>query len=331
MIIESRAFARAGLLGNPSDGYFGKTVSVILKNFSAQITLYESPKLVFEPQEADTNSFRSLHHLSDTISLVGYSGGIPLLKATTKKFLAFAHTHGIKVPHKNFTVSYNSSIPRQVGLAGSSAIVTAMLRALSKFYQVEIPKHLLPTLTLSVETEELGITAGLQDRVIQAYEGCVYMDFNKEHLERNKFGIYEAIPTEKLPKLYIAYKTNLSKVSGKVLNTVRQKWEAGDKLVHKVLAETADLALQGKEALLADKQELLPQLINQNFDNRAKIMPISDSNYEMINIARAFGASASFTGSGGAIIGTYKDDAMLNQLFYSLKKIDARVVKPLIS
>ena len=43
MIIQTRAYARAGLIGNPSDGYFGKTISFILKNFSARVTLYESP------------------------------------------------------------------------------------------------------------------------------------------------------------------------------------------------------------------------------------------------------------------------------------------------
>ena len=42
MIIESRGYARAGLIGNPSDGYFGKTIAVIIKNFHAEITLFES-------------------------------------------------------------------------------------------------------------------------------------------------------------------------------------------------------------------------------------------------------------------------------------------------
>ena len=33
-IVETTAYARAGLLGNPSDGFFGKTLSVTLKNFA---------------------------------------------------------------------------------------------------------------------------------------------------------------------------------------------------------------------------------------------------------------------------------------------------------
>ena len=55
MIIESRAYARAGLLGNPSDGYFGKTIYIIIKNFGAIVSLYESPELVIEEQEIDRN------------------------------------------------------------------------------------------------------------------------------------------------------------------------------------------------------------------------------------------------------------------------------------
>lgn len=50
---------------------------------------------------------------------------------------------------------------------------------------------------LSVETRELGINAGLQDRVIQAYGGLVYMDFSKEHMHRG-YGEYEALDMTKV-------------------------------------------------------------------------------------------------------------------------------------
>jgi hypothetical protein len=35
--ITSRVFARIGLLGNPSDGFFGKTISLSLANFYAEV------------------------------------------------------------------------------------------------------------------------------------------------------------------------------------------------------------------------------------------------------------------------------------------------------
>jgi len=59
-------------------------------------------------------------------------------------------------------------------------------------------------------------------------------------------------------------------------------------------------------------------------------MNISPENMELVNTARNCGASASFSGSGGAIIGIYHDDEMLNRLVYALKKINARVIKPIV-
>ena len=330
MIIESRAYARAGLLGNPSDGYFGKTISIIVRNFGAAVTLYESPSLIIEEQEEDLNQFRSIYHLSEKVSLTGYYGGARLLKATIKKFCDYCEKNQIRLAGRNFTLRYQSSIPRQVGLAGSSAIVTATVKALMQFYNVKIPMPILPSLILAVEMEELGINAGLQDRVIQVYEGCVYMDFNEEFMSKHQHGIYEPIDPNMLPKLYVAYKTQLGKESGKVHNDVRQRYDQGDKHVHAVLSEIAGLAEKGKEALLKEDTELLFELINRNFDLRTQIMNISESNKEMVRVARECGASAKFSGSGGAIIGTYSNDEMLHKLIIRLKEINARVIKPYI-
>lgn len=328
MIIEARAYARAGLLGNPSDGYFGKTISVIVKNFGAQVILFESPELVIEPQEADTNTFQNLSQLRKFVSQTGYNGGIPIIKAAIKKFGDYCQAGGFFLPNRNFTIRYYSSIPRQVGLAGSSAIVMATLRALMKFFEIEIEPKQLASLALKAETEELGITAGLQDRVIQAFEGCVYMDFDKENLEKTGTGIYQPINPALLPKLYIAYKTDLSKVSGKVLQDIRTRFEKGDSFVIDTLARIAQLAQEGKAAIENQNFSKLHDLINENFDQRRKIMNISPSNLELIATARQTGASAKFTGSGGSIIGMYEDDEMLNRLKIALKKINARVIKP---
>ncbi|AEI46828.1 GHMP kinase [Runella slithyformis DSM 19594] len=329
-MIETRAYARAGLLGNPSDGYYGKTISISVRNFGASITLHESPELQIEPQTQDSNVFKNIFHLRDTISTLGYHGGIPLVKAAIKKFLEYCEKEGVKLSNQNFTIRYRTTIPRQVGLAGSSAIIVATMRALMQFYKVEIPLPLLPTLALKAEVEELGITAGLQDRVIQCYEGCVYMDFSRDLIEKQGFGYYEPIDPRLLPKLYIAYKTDLSKVSGKVLNNIRQRWEQGDEHVVGTLQKIAGVAEEGRDIIKEQNYDRLNELVNQNLDHRAEIMTITDRNRAMIETARACGASASFTGSGGSIIGIYRDEEMLNRLFVELKKQNARVIKPFI-
>ena len=189
MIIRTAAYARAGLIGNPSDGYFGKTISVIVRNFAARITLYESPDLVIVPSQQDHSRFKNIPDLVRDVKLNGYYGGVRLIKATIKRFAEYCTLHSIELPERNFTIEYQTNIPRQVGLAGSSGIITATLRALMQFCGVQgIPKETQPSLILSVERDELGISAGLQDRVIQVYEGAVYMDFRRDLVENEGRG-----------------------------------------------------------------------------------------------------------------------------------------------
>jgi hypothetical protein len=40
-MIETTAYPRAALIGNPSDGYFGKTIAFTFKNFEARVQLRE--------------------------------------------------------------------------------------------------------------------------------------------------------------------------------------------------------------------------------------------------------------------------------------------------
>jgi glucuronokinase len=156
------------------------------------------------------------------------------------------------------------------------------------------------------------------------------MDFDKAYMEKHQYGKYESIDPAHLPRLFLAYKTQLGKVSGKVLNTIKQRYDAGDEEVITTLNEIAGLAHQGKEAIINHEYDLLSDIINRNFDLRCKIMQISESNLEMVKTARSCGASAKFSGSGGAIIGMYRDDEMLRKLILALNKINARVIKPYI-
>lgn len=330
MIIEERAYARAGFLGNPSDGYYGKTISISVKNFGAHISLYQSPELIIEAQPEDINNYKNIHALIERLKLHGYYGGDRLIKAAIKKFIEYCTDNSIQIENKNFTIRYRSNIPRQVGLAGSSAIITAAMKALIRFYNVKVPKEILPTLILDAEVEELGINAGLQDRVIQVYQGCVYMDFEKKYLNKYHYGKYESINPRRLSNLFIAYKTELSKVSGVVLNDIRSRYDRGDTEVIHTLDKIGNLALKGKDMIQQGKIDDLKNLMDQNFDLRSTIMDISDSNRELIETARACGASAKFAGSGGSVIGIYDNNEMLTRLIVEMKKIKARLIRPYI-
>lgn len=329
-MIETRAYARAGLLGNPSDGYFGKVIAITLKNFAARISACESSALRIEPPSQDADTFKDAQDFVERTNLYGYYGGTRLIKATLKIFFDYCRRKNINLKDKNVALSWDSTIPRQVGLGGSSAIIVATLRALMTFYAVEIPLVLQPTLALQAELEELGINAGFMDRVVQVYEGCVFMDLDRRQIEEKGYGVYERLEPERLPPLYLAYKQELGKVSGFVLSDIRAAYDRGDKSVHSTLKRIAELAAEGKQAFGDGDFRRWPALMNENFDLRSRIMRINPSNMEMIQTARRCGAAAKFAGSGGSIIGIYEGEEMYQDLVRELRKIRAKVMKPQI-
>ena len=330
MIIRCKSHARAGLIGNPSDGYFGKTISFIVRNHSAEVALWETPDLEILPAARDHSVFGSIAELSRDVRTFGYYGGVRLLKATIKRFHDYCRGQDIELDDRNFTLRYQSNIPPQVGMAGSSAIITAALRALMQFYQVEIPRAIQPNLILSVERDELQIPAGLQDRVIQAYEGLVYMDFSKEVMDRQGYGHYEELDPALLPPLYVAYTTKLSEGTEVFHNDIRGRFNRGEPEVVEAMKTWAGLAAQVRDLLLAGRGREIGPLLDANFDLRRKLYRLSDGNIRMVETARACGASAKFTGSGGAIVGAYEDEAMFQKLVEKLGQQGVEVFKPRI-
>lgn len=330
MIIQTKSYPRAALIGNPSDGYFGKTIAFVFSNFSADITLFQTPELEIQPEQLDLTSFNSIEELVKDVNLHGYYGGMRLLKATVRVFYDYCKSCNITLDQRNFTIRYRSTIPHRLGLAGSSAIITAGMKALMSFYGIAIPNPILANLVLSVETVELKISAGLQDRVAQAYETPVFMNFDKKYMDKQGFGKYSPIDTNKFPAMYIAYRTDQSSGSEVVHNDLRARFDYKEPEVLNAMKEWADLSEQVKEALESCEHFKLPALIDRNFDIRQSLIPISKENIDMVKTARSVGASAKFTGSGGAIIGTYEDEKMFASLKYKMNKKGIEVIKPII-
>ena len=337
--IRTRSFARAGLLGNPSDGYFGKTLSFTFTQFGVELVMAESSRIRFQQGEVDDATFASMEEMSRNLRLYGYYGGIRLLKAASKRFFDYCQEKGLALPKRNFTVEYKINIPRLVGLSGSSAICSAMLKALMKFYEVEIPLEIQPTICLEAERDELGINCGFQDRVIQIYNGLVFMDFEKSFVESHNYGRYERLndETAKRLNLYIAYDANRAEESGKAHKKVKRLFEEKNADVLAAMSEFADIAQQGRDLLASSNVEpstfnlKFSTLINANFDLHDRIFNVAEENRRMVMTARKCGASAKFSGSGGAIVGTYADEAQLKRLKADLAAIGTEVLIPTIA
>ncbi len=330
MILETISYPRAAVIGNPSDGFYGKTIAFVFSNFIARVQMYETPELEINPQQLDITHFHSIDELVEDISFAGYYGGMRLLKATIKIFYDYCLKNNLKLDTRNFTIRYDSNIPLRLGLAGSSAIITAGLKALTAFFNISIPEPVFANLVLAVETDELGISAGLQDRVAQAYETPVFMDFDKDIMNHQGYGKYEKMDPRKFPPFYIAFRKNLSEGTEVVHNNLRARFEIGDPKVLQAVLRWGQITVEFCEAMKKGDHQKMHTLINENFDLRRKTVHISQGNIHMVELARSTGASAKFTGSGGAIIGTYTDEKMYTRLKSLMEANDIQVIKPKI-
>lgn len=303
-------------MGNPSDGFGGRTLSFTFTNFQARVVLYEWDRVEILWSQQDKGAFDTIDELIRDVELNGYYGGVRLVKATIKRFAEYCRAQDIELHRRPFSIRYDTDIPRGVGLSGSSAVVVATLRCLMEFYQVTISLPVQASLARAVENDELGIACGLQDRVVQVYEGLVAMDFDPQKMQELQgypCGQYTHVDAQLLPPLYVAFDIDAAKMSGTVHSPLRDR-VAQNPALRTILQEIAGLVPQAVTALEAGDFETLHRLINHNFDLRTKLYTVNPRMIEMIETARSVGASAKFAGSGGAIVGSFRDEAMFENL-----------------
>ena len=294
--------ARAGLVGHPSDGYGGATLSVTLGNFAAHVECREAECLRIEPVGDDES----------------HEGAEPLIAASVRRFCRHCARGGVHYEPR-VHIRYRSRIPREVGLAGSSALVIATLRALAQLSGVPIARAELPAIALAVETEELGIAAGPQDRIVQTLGGLVFMDFER--------GRHERLDATILPELFVAWHAEAPTASGAAHAVVRERHASGDALVAGAMRTLAGLAHDARAALERGDHDGFADALEAGFDVRARIFELDPRHTLMIDAARALGLPATYTGSGGAVVGIARDSAAVAALAERLEPAGVKLAR----
>jgi len=264
---EGSAPARAALAGNPSDLYGGAVLAVTLPSLAAHVGSEPSHRLRVDPPN-------------------------PLVEAAAGRLGETAE------------VTWHTTIPRAVGLGGSSALVIATLRAHRELDPAELAE-----LALAVEVEDLGIAAGPQDRYAQAYGGLTFMEFGgpRPHCER--------LDRSLLPPLVIGWRDAASGDSGAVHGAPRKTVDM------EPVRRLAELARRARRALIARDLSAFALAVDSSFDARAELMTLDPRHVEMIVAARGCGASANYTGSGGAIVAVCEDRERCGEVEAALRAV----------
>ena len=304
--VSAHAFPRAGLLGNPSDLYGGRGVGFTFEDYRATVTLRVGG--------ADGA-------LADGALAAGaLAEEAPILRAAR----AVLGELGVSAEQQSgFSLSCESDIPRQVGLSGSSAIVIAALRAVLAHFGRSCDADRLAELALRAETEHMGITAGPMDRVLQAHEAVLAMDFASGESERLDPGL--------LPPIALLIDRSPGEDSGAVHSPVRERWESGDAVLREVMAEFRPLVERGLACLRGRDVAGLMACVNRNFELRARAFSIGARDRAVVDFVRGAGGAAKFCGSGGAILAVHESEAWLREISPDVTELGYDVLRPSIT
>ena len=300
--VVSIAHARAGLLGNPSDGYGGKAVALAIANFRARVTVEASDRFELRPGPTDGMRFRSARHAARAFAATGSDDGLRLMRAALKRFAAESKEFASldeNDPLLRFALGYETDVPRQVGLGGSSAVVVDTLRGLCEWFGSRIEPARLAELALAAELEDLGIAAGAMDRVIQSHGGLMVMDLKEPRGPDS----YQALDPAWLPPLFIAWDPFGGEPSGRAHGKLRARWLAGDPEVLQMIEAFRKLVDEGVACLRSGDHERFCDHMNTNFEMRTAIFDVSERDRGLVTIAVGQGGAAKLCGSGGAVVG----------------------------
>jgi glucuronokinase len=302
--------ARTGLVGNPSDAFGGAVVGLALDDLTATVVAEPALGVSLEAEGSALTAERI--GAVDGMSHPG-NGPLSLLWAATSRYArsrAQLDGAGVRLSLDR------TEIPPGVGLAGSSAIVIAALRALGALFGDEVPQEDLPSLALSCERDDLGIAAGLGDRVVQTYGGLVYLD-----LGRSRRSKVEPLDASRLPDLFVAWRPGTESDSGEVHGGMRERFARGETLVVETMRELAGLARAALRPLLSGDAGGLGVLMERNLELRRELYELDPRHLEMAEAAAELGSPVNYTGSGGAIVGLLRDGDQLADLRLALERL----------
>jgi len=220
-----------------------------------------------------------------------------------------------------FGLKAHTEIPMKAGLAGSTAILTAVVGAVLAYLEIGVQRHGIAELVRKIERDFLGIVCGYQDQYMSTFGGLNYMDFRDKSPNIVTEDEIVFATVENLnhyvgaPPLILAH-TGVQHHSGTVHRPLLERWLAGDSEVVNGSLEIAKLARTAKRALLSQDWDALGSLMNKNHAIQKSLGGSAESNDRMIQAALdagALGAKLAGAGGGGTIIAIAADPAAVGE------------------
>ncbi len=309
--------ARVGLVGNPSDGFAGAVLATVVPTLEATVAVNRSARgLRVRNPSSGSAWWPSWSDLTTEIATVGHRTDHRLVTAALDSV-----SRHLDHPVPPLDIEWTSTIPRSVGLGGSSAIVVAVIEAVADVLGAVLDPRVVAALALDAEVRQLGIAAGWQDRVVQSHRGTVLVDVatmaTVDGLE---------VPTVRRLSppsfdLVVGWRLDDAEHSGDYHADLRRRAE-GDELAA-AMAHLASLARHAARCVEHADRAGLAAAVEASWSVRRRSMPLRDAHVELVEAVRATGTAATSPGSGGSVVACPIDDEAAERTIAALTAVGA--------
>jgi galactokinase/mevalonate kinase-like predicted kinase len=296
--ITAHAPGRCGIAGNPSDMYGGSVVScTVRERATCVIELGASTDrgiVVVNGDEREVlTSADDYVHRGDKLDIA-------------RSALSFLQ---VNPQEHEFTLSLDTAIPMRAGMAGSTAMLAAIVGALDRLLALDLNPYETAETMRKIEARVMKVVCGYQDQHMAVFGGLNFMTFaGKESLAQepsDPLAVIEPLAGLLNDVPLILAHTGIQHHSGTVHKSPRERWLAGEPIVRQNYARIGQLGWMAKKALLASDWAALGALMDENHALVSELGGSGPANDRLIETARnagAYGAKLAGAGGGGTII-----------------------------
>lgn len=185
-----------------------------------------------------------------------YDGSLDIAKAVIKTVCG--------ENDEKLDLSILSEAPPGSGLGSSSAIMVAIIKAVSDFVGRESSSYQTAELAFQLERMELGIKGGYQDQYASTFGGFNFMEFEEGNVVVNPLRIRDEILHELLASL-ILIDTGRSRLSSNILTRQIESYEREEADVMDSLKMIKNVALEMKSSLLKGNITRFGELLGEEW------------------------------------------------------------------
>jgi galactokinase/mevalonate kinase-like predicted kinase len=188
-----------------------------------------------------------------------------------------------------------------------------------------VDPRIVAALALDAEVRWMGISAGWQDRIVQAHRGAVLVDAG----DMSTAIAGRAVPAVRRLRGFavdavIGWRADDRESSGVYHGALRSR--AADSAVADGMLRLGDLARRAATSIAAGDVTGLRELVDASWRTRCDSAPLRPRHAQLVQAVRATGVVATSPGSGGSVVALPANGAAAAKVVAALRAVGAQSV-----